>query len=246
MKTTKNRRATPGPSAPAEPGPAPHTSPTPARKRILLVDDHPMMRAGLSGFINQQPDLEICAEAGSVAEALTQIAQKLPDLVITDITLPDRGGLELIKDLKVLYPDMRVLVLSMHDELLHAERMLRAGARGYLMKEAGAGKLLEAIHRILEGQVYVSDKLSAKIFDIFSGRRTHNSPVERLTDREFEVFALIGEGKSTRAIAEQLNLSSKTVDVHRGHIKEKLNLPDATSLIRHAVRWQEVQNGAMA
>ena len=232
LKTTR-------PTKPTSKSLKPATAP---RKKLLLVDDHPMMRAGLTGLINQQADLEVCCEAGTVAEALTEIPKCSPDLVVTDLTLPGRGGLELIKDVKVLHPDLPVLVISMHDEMLHAERALRAGARGYLMKEAGAEKMLEAIRRVLGGQVYVSERMSAKIFDIFSGRRAHNSPIEKLTDREFEVFQLIGQGKTTRAIAQQLNLSSKTVDVHRGHIKEKLALPDATSLVRHAVRWVETQN----
>ena len=214
----------------------------PARKKVLLVDDHPMMRAGLAGLINQQADLEVCGETGTVAEALAAIPKCSANLIVTDISLPGRGGIELIKDVKALHPDLPVLVISMHDEMLHAERALRAGARGYLMKEAGAEKMLEAIRRVLGGQVYVSERMSAKIFDLFSGRRAHNSPIEKLTDREFEVFQLIGLGKTTRAIAQQLNLSSKTVDVHRGHIKEKLELPDATSLVRHAVRWVETQN----
>ena len=232
LKTTR-------PTKPTSKSLNPATAP---RKKLLLVDDHPMMRAGLAGLINQQADVEVCCEAGTDAEALAEIPKCSPDLIVTDITLPGRGGLELIKDVKALHPDLPVLVISMHDEMLHAERALRAGARGYLMKEAGAEKMLEAIRRVLSGQVYVSERMSAKVFDIFSGRRAHNSPIEKLTDREFEVFQLIGQGKTTKNIAQQLNLSSKTVDVHRGHIKEKLELPDATSLVRHAVRWVETQN----
>ena len=218
--------------------------PSASPRKVLLVDDHPMMRAGLAALIASQADLEVCCEAGSVAEAMAMLPGCAPDLVVTDITMPGRGGLELIKDLKALHPDLPVLVISMHDEMLHAERVLRAGARGYLMKEAGAEKMLEAMRQVLSGQVYVSTKMAAKIFDIFSGRRSHNSPIEKLTDREFEVFQLIGQGRTTRDIARQLNISSKTVDVHRGHIKEKLELPDATSLVRHAVRWVETQSGA--
>src|SRR5205814_2621669 len=147
------------------------------------------------------------------------------------------------KDVKGLYPGLTVLVVSMHDEMLHAERALRAGARGYLMKEAGGEKMLEAIRKVLEGQVYVSETMSARILDNLSGRKPRGSasPIEQLSDREFEIFQLIGQGKSTKDIARQLNLSSKTVDVHRGHIKEKLELKDATSLVRHAVRWVETQ-----
>ncbi len=232
----------PAPSRPrTTPRPAEPPADVPNRKRVLLVDDHPMLRAGLAGVINQQADLQVCCEASTVAEALAALTKSTPDILVTDITMPGRGGLELIKDVKALYPNLPVLVISMHDEMLHAERVPRAGARGYLMKEAGAEKMLQAIRQVLKGQVYVSERMSARIFDQFSGRTVNQSPVAQLSDREFEVFQLIGEGKTTKHIAQQLNLSSKTVDVHRGHIKEKLDLPDATSLVRHAVRWVEMQ-----
>jgi len=214
-----------------------------ARKKILLVDDHPMMRMGVTTLINGEPDLTVCCQASQAEEALTEIPKCSPDLVITDMTMPGRGGLEFIKDVKGLYPGLPVLVVSMHDEKLHAERALRAGARGYLMKEAGGEKMLEAIRKVLKGQVYVSETMSARILDNLSGRKARGptSPIEQLSDREFEVFQLIGEGKSTREIAKELNLSPKTVEVHRSHIKAKLELKDATSLIRHAVRWVETQ-----
>lgn len=213
-------------------------------KKILLVDDHPMMRVGVTTLINAEPDLTVVGQADTAEQALTAIPQCNPDLVVTDMTMPGKGGLEFIKDVKALYPELPVLVVSMHDEMLHAERALRAGARGYLMKEAGGEKLLEAIRKVLTGQPYVSERMASKIFDIFSGRRdtTQISTVEKLTDREFEVFQLIGQGLTTKAIAQRLNLSSKTVDVHREHIKEKLQLDNATSLIRYAVRWVESQN----
>lgn len=203
-----------------------------------------MMRAGLSGLINKQPDLQVSAEAGSPAEVLTQLSLSLPDLLVTDMTMPGRSGVEFIKDVLAAYPDLPILVLSMHDEMIHGERVLRAGARGYIMKEAGAEKILKAIRQVLDGEVYVSAAMSAKLLDSLSGRRPRgsNSPIEKLSDREFEVFQLVGVGKSTREIAEQLHLSPKTVDVHRGHIKEKLDLKDATSLVRHAVRWVETQD----
>ena len=157
--------------------------------------------------------------------------------------MPGRGGVEFIKDALAVHAELSFLVLSMHDELVYAERMLRAGARGYIMKEAGGEKLLTAIRQVLGGQVYVSERLSATMLDAMTGRRPRgsNSPVEKLSDREFEVFQLIGQGKSTREIAGQLHLSPKTVDVHRSHIKEKLELKDATSLVRHAVRWVETR-----
>jgi DNA-binding NarL/FixJ family response regulator len=220
-------------------------APTPgARKRILLVDDHPMMRAGLAQLINKQPDMEIGSEAGTPAEAMSALSASNSDLLLTDLTMPGRSGLEFIRDIHALHPDLPILVVSMHDELLHAERVLRAGARGYIMKEAGGEKLLAAIRQVLNGQVYVSEKMSATLLDKLSGRipRGSSSPIEKLSDREFEIFQLIGQGKSTRDIAKQLNLSPKTVDVHRGHIKAKLELKEATSLVRHAVRWVETQN----
>ncbi|HEX2855357.1 MAG TPA: response regulator transcription factor [Opitutaceae bacterium] len=216
---------------------------TPAKKRILLVDDHPFMRAGLAGLIDRQPDLLVCGEAGNPAEAFRGLPKSKPDLVLTDLTMPGRSGLEFIKDLVAAEPGLAVLVISMHDEVVHAERALRAGARGYIMKEAGGENLLAAIRQILRGEVYVSPRMSARILEGMTGSkpRRSSSPIEKLTDREFEVFQLIGQGKSTRDIAEQLHLSTKTVDVHRGNIKEKLALNDATALIRHAVRWVETQ-----
>ncbi|HEX3984950.1 MAG TPA: response regulator transcription factor [Acidisoma sp.] len=212
-----------------------------ARQRILLVDDHPFMRAGLAQLLNQQPDLQLGGEAGHPSDAAKLLASGKWDLVLTDITMPGRSGLDFIKDLHALYPELPILVVSMHDEAIYAERALRAGARGYIMEEAGAEKLLEAVRRVLSGKVYVSAELSAKIVDALSGAkpRGSNSPIAKLTDREFEIFQLIGHGKSTKEIASQLHLSSKTVDVHRSHIKEKLELTDATALVRHAVRWIE-------
>jgi DNA-binding NarL/FixJ family response regulator len=217
-----------------------------ARRRILLVDDHPFMRAGLAQLIERQPDMTVCGEAGDPAAALAALAKTPADLVITDITMPGRGGLELIKDLQALHPGLPILVVSMHDEVIYAERVLRAGARGYVMKEAGGEALLAALRHVLAGQVYVSPNMSARILETMSGRkpRGSSSPIEKLTDREFEVFQLIGQGKSTRDIAAQLNLSTKTVDVHRSHIKEKLELTDVTALVRHAVRWLETQGGS--
>jgi DNA-binding NarL/FixJ family response regulator len=208
------------------------------------VDDHPMMRAGLAQLINKQPDLEICCEAGNPVEAFAALSKSKVDLVLTDITMPGRSGIEFIKDLLASQPGLLILAVSMHDEMIYAERVLRAGARGYIMKESGGENLLVAIRHVLSGQVYVSPNMSSKILDTMSGRkpRGSSSPIEKLSDREFEVFQLVGVGKSTREIAKQLHLSPKTVDVHRGHIKEKLELKDATSLVRHAVRWVETQD----
>ncbi len=205
-----------------------------------------MLRAGLAALINKQPDLEVCAEAEDAAKALQATLHAVPDLVVTDLTMPGRGGLEFIKDVHARHSDLPVLVVSMHDETLYAERALRAGARGYLMKEAGGEKLLAAIRHVLSGQVYVSERLSAQLLDSMTSRRPRgsSSPIEKLSDREFQVFQLIGQGRNTREIAQQLHLSPKTVDVHRANIKDKLGLLDATALVRHAVRWVETQDSS--
>lgn len=218
----------------------------PARRRILVVDDHPFMRAGLAQLINQQSDLAVCGEAGSAAEAMGLLGRLQPDLVLSDITMPGRGGLEFIKDLQVAQPQLPVLVVSMHDESIYAERVLRAGGRGYIMKEAGGEALLAAVRQVLAGEVYVSPRMSARILGNLTARRPRgsHSPIESLTDREFEIFRLIGEGRGTREIADQLQLSPKTVDVHRANLKAKLGVTDMTALVREAVRWVESQGGA--
>jgi DNA-binding NarL/FixJ family response regulator len=214
-----------------------------AVKRVLIVDDHPMMREGLAQLINNEVDLKVAAEAENAAQAMSVIGGHKFDLILLDLSLPDRNGLELIKDIQALKPGSQILVVSMHDEELYAERVLRAGGRGYVMKQEGGKILLLAIRQVLNGQVYVSDKMSAQILEMFSGRRTAStSPVERLSDREFEVFQLIGKGRGTRDIAEHLHLSVKTVEVHRANIKQKLKLKTATDLVRQAVRWVEVED----
>src|SRR6476660_7885327 len=164
-----------------------------SRKKILLVDEHPMMRAGLAQLINKQPDMEVGSEAGTPAEAMSALSASNSDLLLTDLTMPGRSGLEFIRDIHALHPDLPILVVSMHDELLHAERVLRAGARGYIMKEAGGEKLLAAIRQVLSGQPYVSEKMSATLLEKLSGRRPRgsSSPIEKLSDREFEIFQLI-------------------------------------------------------
>ena len=214
-----------------------------AAKQVLIVDDHPMMRTGLAQLIDNEPDLKVGAEADNAGQALDAIARQPFDLVLLDISLPDKNGLELIKDVLTLKPGLPMLVVSMHDELLYAERVLRAGGRGYIMKQEGGKKFLEAIRQVLNGKVYVSEKMSARILENVSGRHgeASASPVERLTDREFEVFQLIGQGKGTRDIAQRLRLSMKTVEVHRANIKKKLKLKTATDLVSHAIRWVEVE-----
>ena len=212
-------------------------------KRILIVDDHPMMRTGLAQLIDNEPDLKVYAEADNAGQAINLVAKQKFDLALLDISLPDKSGLELIKDIRSLEPELPLLVVSMHDEMIYAERVLRAGGRGYIMKQEGGEKFLLAIRQVLAGQIFVSEKMSARILEVFSGRQMQksSSPVQKLSDREFEVFQLIGQGIGTRAVADQLHLSVKTVEVHRANIKEKLGLENATKLVRFAVRWVDSQ-----
>ena len=213
------------------------------RKQIFIVDDHPVFREGLVALLQREADLAVCGEADNAPRALAAIEQLKPDLVLADIGLPGKSGLELIKDLRATLPEIAVLVISMHDETLYAERVLRAGGRGYIMKQEGPEKILQALRRVLEGQIFVSGKMSGRILDALSNRRARSdSPIARLTDREFEIFQLIGQGKDSHAIAGQLHLSVKTVDAHRGNIKEKLELASGTELICFAARWVETQS----
>ena len=212
------------------------------QKRIFIVDDHPVFREGLVGLVKREPSLSICGEADNAPEALDAIKRLTPELVLADISLPGKSGLELIKDILAVCPDTAVLVISMHDETLYAERVLRAGGRGYIMKQEGPERILQAIRHVLDGQLYLSGKMSIRILDAFSGRRAKtSSPIARLTDRELEIVQLIGEGKDSHTIARELHLSVKTVDAHRGHIKAKLNLSSGTELICYAARWVETQ-----
>jgi DNA-binding NarL/FixJ family response regulator len=212
-----------------------------AKRRILIVDDHPMMRQGLAQLIDHEPDLVAWGEADTAAQALNLVAARKPDLVLVDLSLPDKNGLELIKDLQVFHPEVPALVFSMHDESLYAARVLRAGGRGYIMKQEGGKKLMEAIRHVLNGRIYVSEKMSSKILEMFSGRRveTADSPMELLSDREFEVFQLLARGKATREIADHLRLSVKTVEVHRANARRKLKLKSGAELVRFAIRWLE-------
>jgi DNA-binding NarL/FixJ family response regulator len=218
-------------------------STSPVKARVFLVDDHPIVVTGFTLMLNAQPDLEVCGTANSAEEAVQKIPAAKPDLVITDVTLPGRNGLDLVRDIGAVLPGCRVLLVSMHDELLYAERALRAGARGYLMKEAGSEKVLLAIRRVLGGEVYVSERMQSKILSGMIGHqpKANASPIAKLSDREFEVFRLLGEGRTTKEIADQLHLSHKTVAVHRGNIKEKLGITSANELVHQAVRWVSSQ-----
>jgi DNA-binding NarL/FixJ family response regulator len=219
----------------------------PERKQIFIVDDHPVFREGLVGLVKREADLAVCGEADNAPQALAAIERLKPNLVLVDIGLPGKSGLELVKDLQAVLPEIAVLVISMHDETLYAERVLRAGGRGYIMKQEGPDKILQAIRQVLDGQIAVSGKMSGRILDALSDRRAKtDSPIARLTDREFEILQLIGRGKDSHAIAEHLHLSVKTVDAHRGNIKEKLELESGTELICYAARWMETQSSGKA
>jgi len=216
----------------------------PGKKKIFIVDDHPLVREWLGNLIHQQPDLVVCGESESAPLALSSLAAAQPDLVIADINLKNSSGVELIKDLKKLRPDIPVLVLSMHDESLYAERVFRAGARGYVNKCETAQKMIDAIRRVLEGKLYVSEKTA----EVLAGKTIHGggvtrSSIELLSDRELEVFDKLGQGVGTRQIAEEFHVSVKTIQAYCARIKEKLNLGSATELLREAVRWRDSRDG---
>ena len=217
---------------------------TPSRKtRILVVDDHPIVRQGLALLIDRQSDLTVCGEANDMAAALKAIATLKPDILILDLSLEGPDGIEVLKNIRLTNAKLPVLILSMHDESLYAERALRAGANGYIMKQEATEKVLEAVRRLLRGEVYVSERIANRILQQCVGGSlpTRNSPLEALTDRELEVFRLVGRGYGTRQIAVELRLSVKTVESYQAHIKEKLSLKNAHELVQHAVRWISTQ-----
>jgi DNA-binding NarL/FixJ family response regulator len=217
---------------------------TSQKARIFIVDDHPMTRSGLTHLINHQPDTVVCGEAENAAKALDLLDVSKPDLMLIDITLPGKSGLELIKDVKAMRSELPILVISMHDESLYADRVLRAGARGYITKHEGGDKLMVAIRHVLSGKIYVSESMSAHILEIFSGGQpgTDRSSIQNLSDREFEVFQALGEGLSSHQIAKKLHLSAKTVDAHRANIKTKLKINTTAELISFAARWTTSQS----
>ncbi len=211
------------------------------KRNVFLVDDHPLVREWLTNLINAQADLAVCGEAESGPEAMRAIAKLRPDIAIVDISLKDSSGLELIKDLRQSCPQTAVLVLSMHEELHYAERALRAGARGYIVKRETTRKVITALRAVLEGKLYLSDDISAQMAASYVSGKTlaDRSPAQQLSDRELEVFELLGQGRGTRQIAELLHVSVKTVQAYCARIKEKLAVESATELLREAVRWYE-------
>ena len=211
------------------------------KRKVFLVDDHPLVREWLTNLINQQPDLAVCGETESAPRALQAIAAAQPDVAIVDISLRDSSGIELIKSLKLSHPGVAVLVLSMHDESLYAERALRAGAKGYIMKRETTRKVIEGIRQLLDGKIFVSDsvKEALALRLVENKTQTTRTPVEHLSDRELEVFEMLGQGLGTRQIAEALCVSIKTVQAYCARAKEKLNVRSATELLREAIRWNE-------
>jgi DNA-binding NarL/FixJ family response regulator len=209
-------------------------------KHLVLIDDHPIMRHGLAQLIRAEAGLDICGEAGSAREGLEVVARLKPDLAIIDLTLPDKNGLELVKDIRAMHPATQCLVLSMHEESLYGERSLRAGARGYVMKEEAADHLINAIQKVLSGGLYVSETLNTRMLEQVTGTgRSRAGGMDSLTDRELEILALVGKGVATKNIAIQLSISARTVEAHRAHIKEKLGITDGAALVRYAVQWVE-------
>ena len=229
------------PSRPSQPKAArvPPVKNKPAKTGILIVDDHPIMRSGLARVIDHTPDLYVCCEAENAAQALSVLGTRKPALVLVDIALGGQNGLELIKDLRAQRPELPVLVHSMYEESIYAERCLRAGAKGYVMKQEPSARLLSAIRQVLRGEVSLSEAMTKQLLARLSGSKTNKgqSPDALLSDRELEVFELLGQGHCTKEIAQLLHLSEKTVQTHREHIKDKLDLTDAIALVRRAVQW---------
>lgn len=214
-------------------------SPTAIKKRILVVDDHPIVRQGLALLINREPDLVVCGEAEDAMGAMHVLASAHPDILIVDISLNGPDGIDLLKNIRLSHPTLPVLILSMHDELIYAERALRAGANGYIMKQEATENVLVAARRILNGEIYVSTRIANQMLRHYiTGSGTlRNSSIADLSDRELEVFRLIGEGHGTRQIAKELHLSIKTVESYQAHIKEKLSLRSARELMQRAIQW---------
>jgi DNA-binding NarL/FixJ family response regulator len=214
------------------------------KTKIVVVDDHPIVRQGLAELINREEDLVVCGQAEDAHRAMQIINELKPNMVIVDIFLKETSGMELIKDIKARYPSLLVLALSMHDESLYVERALRAGAEGYVMKAEATENIVRAIRRVISGQIYLSDTMAPQMVRKLVGADPDAavSTIERLSDRELEVFNLIGQGYTTRQIAQSLSLSIKTIETYRAHIKEKLNLENAAKLLRYAILWVNSQD----
>jgi DNA-binding NarL/FixJ family response regulator len=219
--------------------------PAVTKKKVLLVDDHALMRQGLELLVNQQPDLEVCAQAETVHQAMEAIKANPPDIVVTDITLKESNGIELIKDARIHWPNLLIVVLTMHNETFYAERVLRAGARGFVTKSEPPGNVLAAIRAVLAGQIHVSEKLASQMIGKLTGKGMEPGGLllDKLSDREFEVFELIGQGMEIRLIASQLHLSIKTVETHRDNIRKKLDLDSSTDLLKYALQWFQYEGG---
>src|SRR6266480_350291 len=213
-------------------------------KRIVIVDDHPLFRKGLEQLIHSDGTFAVCGEAGSAAEAMEVIRKIMPDLLIVDVSLPGANGIELIKNIRAEFPKLPILVLSMHDESLYALRALRAGAQGYVMKHEAMANVIHAIHEVFSGRPYLSPTMAAQVITKFAHRQSEGETdvIERLSDRELEILELIGKGNEVRQIAKLLHLSPKTVETHRAHIKEKLNLASAHQVGRFAVQWVDARD----
>ena len=209
------------------------------RKRVLIVDDHPMTREGIRQLLGREVDLMVCGEVADLPQAHAAIRAACPDLVLTDITMPGKSGLELVREVSQLRPGLPLLVVSMHDETIYAERALQAGARGYIMKTEGGGELLRAVRQVLRGEMYVSKRMSEFLLNRIARRPANQEQgtISNLTAREFEVFQLIGQGLGTREIAQRLHISGKTVATHRAHLKDKLQLLARAELTSYAIRW---------
>lgn len=220
------------------------TLPGSRKNRVFVVDDHPIVRQGLAMFVNREPDLMVCGEAEDAQSAMQAMLASKPDILVLDISLNGPDGLDLLKNVRSRHPDLPVLVLSMHDESIYAERALRAGAQGYIMKQEATEKVLVALRRILGGEVYVSERIANRMLQHYIGNSNPDKPpsIADLSDRELEVFRLIGEAHSTRQIAEQLHISIKTVESYQAHIKEKLSLRSGRELVQHAIQWAISEN----
>src|SRR2546426_3274721 len=216
----------------------------PEAKRIVIVDDHPLFRKGLEQLIHSDGNFAVCGEANNAPEGIEIIRKLAPDLAIVDLSLPGANGIELIKNIRAEFPKLPILVLSMHDESLYALRALRAGAEGYVMKHEAMANVIQAIHEVFNGRPYLSPAMAAQVITKFAhrGSQSEADAVERLSDRELEILELIGKGKEVRQIAKLLHLSPKTVETHRAHIKEKLNLQNARQVTRFAVQWVGTRN----